>query len=201
MDMEKVREIAREHMDKNDMMHCWDHTERVYRLAVKIGEEENADIEVLKIAALLHDTGCHVDRDNHENTSAKIAEDVLDGYDKKDEVIHCIKAHRFSKNKEPETLEAEILQDADDIDALGAVGLARLFVHSGFHKRPVYNGKKEFSQDYKDEGDTSIEHLHKKPLKILENLNTETARKMAENRHEFMEKFLDQFNDEVSGKK
>jgi len=203
MDLEEIKRVAKTYLDKNDMMHGWDHVMRVYDLCVKIGKEEGADLEVLKIAALLHDIGISKGRENHEKIGAEIAKEILRGYDreKKENIIHCIEAHRFSKGLKPETLEAKILQDADRLDALGAIGIARTMVHAGFFNMPVYKPNKEISTRYNGKSETTIDHFYEKLLKIKDSLNTKTAKEMAKHRHEFMEFFLNEFFDEWDGKK
>lgn len=200
MDLEKVRSFARSHLDKNDMMHGWSHTQRVYNLSMKIGKNEEADLEVLKPAALLHDIGIHVDRKNHHEASAELAEEVLGKYEKKDQVLHCIRAHRFSSPPESVTLESEVLQDADNLDAIGAIGLMRTMVHAGYFERPVYDPENEISEDYDGESETSIDHINSKLLNIKDRLHTETAEKIGEKRHEFVEEYKNRFLKEWEGK-
>ncbi len=196
--IEEVKKFAREHLDKNDLSHSWPHTERVYMLCVKIGSREEADLEVLKPAALLHDTGMHIDRKNHEKVGAELAEQVLVGFEKKEEVVHCIKAHRFSNDTEPETIEAEVLQDADNLDAMGAMGIARTMAHSGAFNRPIYTPEKD-CEEYDGESESAAAHIREKLLKIKDSLNTETAKKMGEKRHAFMEKYLEKLKREYQG--
>ena len=201
MDIEKVKSIAKKYMERNDGAHNWDHVLRVYNLCMKIGEEEGADLEVLKLAALLHDIGIFKDRKNHEKVSAEMAREILEDYDKKESVIHCIEAHRFSKQIKPKTLEAKILQDADRLDVLGAIGIVRAMIYSGENNRPVYIPEKSISDTYNGESETAIDHFYEKLLKIKDTLNTETAKKIAEHRHEFMEMFLEEFFDEWDGRR
>lgn len=203
MDFEKIRKIAKEHMDKNDVMHGWDHVLRVKNLCMKIGEKERANLEVLELASLLHDIGIYKGRENHEKTSADMAREILKDYDeeKKEKIIHCIESHRFSKGLKSKTLEAKILQDADRIDALGAIGITRAMVHAGFFKRPIYIPEKEISQNYSGKSETSIDHFYEKLLKMKDTLNTKTAKEIAEKRHNFMEYFLEEFFEEWEGKR
>ncbi|MCD6477527.1 MAG: HD domain-containing protein [Candidatus Aenigmarchaeota archaeon] len=204
MDIEKVKEIARKYYDSNDPMHGWDHIIRVYNLCMNIGKKEGADLEVLGLAALLHDIGISRGRDNHEKTGAVMAEEILKDYkdeERKKNVIHCIESHRFSKGIKPRTLEAEILQDADRLDAIGAIGIVRAMVHSGYFRRPIYIPDKKISMNYNGKSETAIDHFYEKLLKIKDSLNTRTAREIAEHRHKFMEIFLREFFDEWDGKK
>ena len=199
MDMEKVKNFAKKHLEKNDRSHGWQHTKRVLKLCERIGEEEGADLEVLRLAALLHDVGHHRDKENHGEVSAELAKDFLDGYGKKDEVIHCITVHRFSKDREPETLEAEILQDADNLDVTGAIGIARTMMYAGENGRPIYL-QGEISDSYENgKSQTSVQHLRDKSLKIKDILNTEAAKKIGAHRHEFTKDFLKELEGEYKG--
>ncbi|MFP4116333.1 MAG: HD domain-containing protein [Candidatus Aenigmatarchaeota archaeon] len=201
MDLEKIKDFAKKHLEKNDRGHGWQHTRRVLKLCEKINEEEGADLEVLRIAALLHDIGHHKDKDRHAAISAELAEEVLENYDKREEVLHCIRTHRFSDDRKAETLEAKILQDADRLDAMGAVGVARTMMYSGANNRPIYLPEKKFSGGYDGESETAVEHFHDKLLKIKERLKTETAREIGEHRHCFMEEFLAQLEKEWEGER
>ena len=201
MDLKKIKEISREYMEKCDGAHGWDHVQRVYNLCIKIGEKEGGDIGVLKRAALLHDVGIYEDRENHEIVSARIAEDLLKDYDKVDDVIYCIKTHRFSKGIHPETLEAMILQDADRLDVLGAMGITRTMIYTGYVNRPVYIPDKNSSKEYNGNSETAIDHFYEKLFKIKDRLNTGTAKNMGRRRHEYMEGFLEEFFAEWDGKK
>ena len=164
--------------------HTNDHVERVVKLAVFIAEREDADINVVKKAAELHDIAR--DRPNHAIESAKIAKKVLkkEGYDEDfiKAVVHCIEAHSFSANVEPETLEAKVLSDADKIDAIGAVGVARAFLFSGEVGRSI---------------EDTLVHFEEKLLKLKDLLHTDTARKIAEKRHEFLLEFYNRIKKEL----
>jgi len=201
MDLEKIKQISKEYMEKNDGAHGWDHVQRVYNLCVRIGEKEGADLDVLERAALLHDVGISEDRKNHEKISARIARDLLKDYEKVDEVAYCIECHRFSKDIEPETIEAMILQDADRLDVLGAMGIMRTMVFTGHMDRPVHIPGKSPREKYNGKSETAIHHFYEKLLKVKDTLNTETAREMASKRHEYMEGFLDEFFAEWDGER
>jgi len=203
MDLEKIKKIAKKYSDKNDPIHRWDHVMRVYNLCMKIGKREGADLEVLKIASLLHDIGVWKDRKNHEKVGAEMAKKILKDYDKekRENVIHCIEFHRFSKGLKPKTLEAKILQDADRLDVLGAIGIGSVFTYSGFFNRPIYSPDKKISTVYRGDSETTIDHFYEKILKIKDTLNTKTAREIAEHRHEFVLLFLKEFFEEWDGRK
>ncbi len=173
--------------NENSISHDADHVERVKRLAIYIAEKEGADVKVVEKAAELHDIARNME--NHSIEGAKIAREILrsDGYDDSfiERVAHCIESHAFSSGIEPQTLEAKILSDADKLDAMGAIGVARAFLYSTETAR----GIKE-----------TIEHFEEKLLKLYELLYTETARKIGRERHRFLKEFYDQIKNELDFK-
>jgi len=183
------------------------HVERVYNLAVRIGAEENADLDVIKAAALLHDIARSMEDegeiDDHATEGAKMARKILEEVDfperKISEVIHCIKAHRFRGGLEARSLEARILQDADRLDIIGAIGLARVFARGGWANLPIHDPAIPPKGKYDGRSLTSINHIYEKILKAKDTMNTRTARRIAEGRHRFVEEFLDRFLKEWDG--
>ncbi|MDV3103260.1 HD domain-containing protein [Thermococcus waiotapuensis] len=189
--IESVRNFARSFFEK-DGTHGFSHVERVFNLCLHIGREEGADLEVLALAALLHDIARPLEDagkvEDHAAEGARIARRYLKGLGYPDEkveaVAHAIEAHRFSRGPEPGTLEAKILSDADKLDAIGAVGIARVFMYSGEHGRDI---------------EASMRHFEEKILKLKDLMYTETARKIAEGRHRFTEEFLRRLRLEIEG--
>jgi uncharacterized protein len=190
--------------------HAFDHTERVYNLALKIGKKEKADLDVLKAASLLHDIA-RLKEDNkevecHAEHGAKMAEDILIEMhfpaEKIKNVTHSIEVHRHSKGLNPESKEAKILQDADRLDALGAITIARMFSTGGKFNIPLYKPEIPFGKVYDGYySDSTIHGFYARILKIKpETFNTEYAKKIARGRYKFVEKFLDQFFKEWNGK-
>jgi uncharacterized protein len=190
--------------------HAFDHTERVYNLALKIGKKEKADLDVLKAAALLHDIS-RLKEDNkevecHAEDGAKVAENILREMkfpeDKIDNVVHSIKVHRDSKKLPAETIEAKIIQDADRLDALGAITIARMFSTGGKINIPLYKPEIPFGEVHEGYySDSTIHSFYAKILKITpETFNTQYAKKLAKGRYKFVEKFLNQFFKEWDGK-
>ncbi len=189
--------------------HGFDHTERVYNLAVRIAQEERADIEIVQAAALLHDicrkkeelTGqCHAEE------GAKLASQILGTINfskhKISAVIHCIKVHRYSKQLAPETIEAKILQDADRLDALGAIIIARVMMHSVLKGRPVYDPEILPDKIYTSKGKTAINHFYEKILKLKpETFHTKLAQQIALGRYKFTQEYVDRFIAEWNGEK
>jgi len=164
--------------------HQDDHVMRVKRLALYIAEREGGDADVVRVAAELHDI-CR-DEPDHAKRGAEKAREILKsrGYDADfvERVCHCIESHSFSGNVYPETLEAKILSDADKLDAVGAVGVARAFMFSGENDRDI---------------ESTLRHFEEKLLKLRDLMHTKTARKIAERRHKFMEDFYRRLRDEI----
>ncbi len=178
---EVLRAIEREL--KDDDVHGLGHALRVKKIARRIALEEGADVEVVEIASLLHDIARGVEGD-HAEVGAEMARRILEdlGYDKVEEVVHAIRAHRFKGGIEARTLEARILQDADRIDALGAVGIYRAICHGC-----------EVGRRLRD----TLNHIREKLLKIPETLNTDAGRRMAKERLEFVLSFLEEIEREL----
>jgi len=202
---EKLKEIVREYMWDNWPGHDFFHAIRVYNLCLRLGEKLDADLDVLKAAALLHDVGYKENMEKHEILSAKIAEKILRNVgfpeEKIDKVTYCIKAHRFLRSCKAESLEAKILQDADRLDAIGAIGIARCFSDSGLRKQKIWIPWIKPKDKYDGKSDSCINHFYEKLLKIKDNLNLEESKKIAEERTNFMKVFLDEFFKEWEGEK
>jgi uncharacterized protein len=170
--------------------HGLDHVLRVVYLCKIIGTEENADMEILLPAAFLHD----IARPNedatgipHEEEGARMAEQFLRSirYDEEriPKISHAIRTHRYRSLKKPETLEARILSDADKLDALGAVGIARTFIRAGEHQGEISD---------------AISHIHDKLVKLNGLMYTRSAKRLAEERHRFLSAFLEKLNEEMN---
>jgi len=180
------------------------HTERVYNLAVRIAEEEHADVDVVKAAALLHDIARALEDegkiDDHALEGAKKAKDVLEDVNFPQEripaVLHCIEVHRFREGMEAVSLEAKILQDADRLDIIGAIGMARVFTRGGWGNQPIHNPAIPPKDKYDGRSLTSVNHIYEKILKVKDTLNTNTAKEIAEERHQFVEQFLERLLNE-----
>ncbi len=187
----RTREYAR-HFFEREGTHGFSHVERVFNLCLHIGKEEGADLEVLALAALLHDVARPLESagkvEDHAAEGARIARHFLGsiGYpeEKVEAVAHAIEAHRFSRGPEPETLEAKILSDADKLDAIGAIGVARVFMYSGEHGRSI---------------EDSLRHFEEKILKLRDLMYTQTAKRLAEERHRFTVEFIERIMREIEG--
>lgn len=203
--LDQVREEAKKFFGNVDPSHDWNHVERVHQMARKLAQEEGADIEVVNLAALLHDIGRAKEDsgeiEHHEVWGARKAEEILENLGYREEMIekvtHCIRSHRYSREPEPETLEAKILSDADNLDALGATGIARAFCYAGESQEPIVDPKVPPEKDGSEKVETSLNHLEKRILKIKDRIYTDTAKQMAEERHRFVEDYTERFKEEL----
>lgn len=207
--IESIRDFARNHFSDAKYSHDWEHTERVYRLCMHIGRVEGADLEVLAIAAYLHDIGRAIQDTSkgtlcHAEQGARIAEEILEKHsmppEKKENIIHCIISHRYRNSHHPQTLEAKVLFDADKLDAIGAVGIARAYLFAGEVGAMLHNPDidplvaKPYSRD-----DTGYREYMVKLSRIKGRMLTPEGRHMAQERHAFMEEFFSRFLKEFEG--
>lgn len=191
---------------QNDPAHDYSHIMRVYKNAEKIAKHEKANLRLVLAAVLLHDIIQFPKSDARSKTasvqSAQLARKILTkyGFTKKETCIisDAILDHSYSRNKIPKTLEGKILQDADRLDALGAIGIARTFVVGGAENRPIYNGMDPFCQKRKpDDKSWTVDHFYRKLLLLEKKMNTEFARKEAKRRTKVMIKFLSDLKREL----
>ena len=204
---------ARAWYSDSDPVHDFDHILRVYRMAEKLALAEGADLEIVRAAALLHDAEGSNPADKakravHQHASADFAADALlaEGWDdaRIAAVQHCIRAHRFRDTSEPpQTLEAQIIFDADKLDAIGAVGVARVIAYSARAERPFYAPPSqqfiETGQKEANEPHTSYhEHLFKL-TKIKARMFTKTGKAIAEERHQYLEAYFQRLIAEWNG--
>jgi uncharacterized protein len=192
--------------------HDWEHTRRVHVLCLQIGRIEQADLEVLDFAAYLHDIG-RPDQDRakgvicHAEKGAEMARRFLERRIERTEVleniIHCIRTHRYRGDSTPETLEAKVLFDADKLDAIGAVGIGRAFQFAGEVGAALHNPlltELDKTKPYTRE-DTAYREYRLKLSGIRDRMLTKEGKRLALERHAFMERFFDRFLKEVSGNK
>lgn len=198
--MDKVRGIY----EQFDASHDFQHIERVYQNALTILETElEADAEVVKIAVLLHDVSDKKYTDSKEQENKLIAELPL-SEDKKQHIRDCIEQVSFNGGNELEatSLEAKIARDADRLDAIGAIGIARTFAFGGAKGRKLYdkeeNARMDMTEDeYRSKNTSSVTHFYEKLLLLKDLMITEKGKQMAEERHQFMVKFLEQLQNEI----
>lgn len=192
--------------------HDWWHVYRVWKNAIHIGKEEDADTFVVELAALLHDISDWKFNDGNEDVGPREARELLEKLNVEEDVIahvcEIIKDLSFKgagvKNK-IQTKEGMIVQDADRLDALGAIGITRTFAYGGSKGREIYNPEikpqmHDSFEKYKNTKGTSINHFYEKLLLLKDRMNTKTGKKIAESRHKYMEDFLKRFYLEWEGK-
>lgn len=202
---------VKEYYPAADPVHGFSHIIRVLRLCREIGEKEGADWEILRAAALLHDLEGDVDsRAGHQLAAADRAEEILarDGWEKEliDAVKHCIRSHRFRDQREkPETIEARVLFDADKLDAIGAVGIARAFGYAVRAGQDLYQlPSDKFLEGWEREPGEAHTPYHEylyKLKKIQSRLFTETAKKISRDRQRIMQLFFEQWVRELGMEK
>lgn len=189
--------------------HGFDHAERVHNLSMRIArEEKDVDLQIIDASAWLHDIARTKETKGecscHAEEGAKMAESFLRKISFPEEKIPKIKyailVHRFSKNIKAETKEAEILQDADRLDALGAICIARVFMYNGHRGLPLYEPGKKPDEHYHGQDSNAINHFYEKILKIKPStFHTKLAQKIAEDRYRFLGEFLERFKKEWGG--
>jgi uncharacterized protein len=208
--LEQIRNEAKMYYAGAQGSHDLDHVNRVYNNCLKIGTKEGADLDVLKIAAVLHDIGRQKETESqgricHAEYGAQLAREILAkfNFDKKviENVCHAIETHRYRNEKLPQTLEAKVLFDSDKLDSIGTVGIGRAFLFAGEIKAKLHNDKDveiEKTQAYTKE-DTAYREFILKLKFIKDKMLTNEGRRLAENRHDYMVAFFDRLNKEVEG--
>ncbi len=196
--------------------HDWFHIERVFKNAQRIAKEERVDTLVVDLASLLHDIADAKFHHGDETKGPKWASDFLKSIQVKDDVTdHVVqiienisfKSGLSDENKRQRTfnsIELQVVQDADRLDAIGAIGIARAFNYGGFKNRPLYvpgilPNLGMSKEEYKNSTAPTINHFYEKLLLLKDKMNTDTGKKLAEERHQFMLTFLKQFYGEWSG--
>ncbi len=191
---------------KADPAHDFSHILRVCKLARKIGQEEKADMRVLLPAALLHDLeskkGLKSGKEPSGQASARAARSFLQGKgldrDRIEKVLYAVEVHSFSRGILPATLEARILQDADRLDAMGAIGIARLFVTGGALGREMYHLQDPFCREREpDDKRWNLDHFYRKLLKLEEGMHTSAAKRLAAKRARVLKQYLQDLEEEI----
>ncbi len=198
-------QFVKDKLEGAEAGHDWFHIERVWKLSKKIAETESCNFEVIELSALLHDIADPKFHHGDETLALKISREFLESQNVNEEtivqVLFVIQNISFKNRGEaPEDLpvELKIVQDADRIDAVGAIGIARTFNFGGYKNNLMYHPdikpKLNMSKDeYKKSDGTTINHFYEKLLLLKDLMNTEEGKKIAEDRHHFMLNFLDQF--------
>ncbi|ODW59693.1 phosphohydrolase [Vibrio parahaemolyticus] len=190
-----------------DAAHDIEHVKRVVKTAKQLFDEENADIAIVLPAAYLHDCFTypkdHPNRKQSSSIAAKKAIAYLESIQYPqhyhDAIAHAIEAHSFSANIRPNTLEAQIVQDADRLDALGAIGVTRCIQVSTHFNAQLYNDNDMFAKERElNDKQFTVDHFRTKLFKIVDTMNTESAKLEANKRKAFMQTYLKQLYDEVT---
>lgn len=202
--IEKTKTFVKDKLYGEGSGHDWFHIERVYNLATYICEKENGDDFIIKMTALLHDIDDWKFSDKN-GTDTTVTENFLKSINVDEEhiskIVNIIKTMSYKGgivDSSQNTLEGKIVQDADRLDALGAIGISRAFAYGGRKKRLIYDPSiKPINfkslDEVKNKDNHTINHFYEKLLKLKDLINTDTARQIAEERHRFMELFLDEF--------
>ena len=203
--------FVKQQLENAEGGHDWFHIERVYKNALLIAEGEDCNLTVVKLGALLHDIADSKFHGGDETVGPKTARAFLESQNVKEDIIlHVIaiienisfKGGNFEKKFNSK--ELEIVQDADRLDAIGAIGIARTFNYGGFKNRPLYNPNIQPNmnmnkEEYKNSESPTLNHFYEKLLLLKDKMNTETGKKIAQKRHDFMVTFLSQFYAEWDG--
>jgi uncharacterized protein len=203
--IEQTAEYVQKSLEGEGTGHDWWHIYRVWRNAVYIGEREGADLFVVQLGALLHDIADWKFHGGDETVGPKRAREWLEALHVKQDVVDCICEIIYNISfkgagvkSRMRTKEGMVVQDADRLDAIGAIGIARVFSYGGHEGREIYNPNikpqihKTFEQ-YKNSKSSSINHFYEKLLLLKDLMNTKTASEIAEDRHNFMLRYLDEF--------
>ncbi|CAM3575006.1 HD domain-containing protein [Flavobacterium gelidilacus] len=211
--IDKTILFVKEQLQNAEGGHDWFHIERVFKNALLIAEDEACNLEIVKLGALLHDIADSKFHNGDETVGPKVARYFLEKENVDEEIIiHVLniienisfKGGNFDKKFSSK--ELEIVQDADRLDALGAIGIARTFNYGGFKNRPIYNPNiaprlNMSKEEYKNSEAPTLNHFYEKLLLLKDKMNTDSGKKIAQERHYFMEKFLSQFYAEWDGEK
>lgn len=209
--IDKTILFVKKQLENAEGGHDWFHIERVYKNAILIAEEENCNLEIVKLGALLHDIADSKFHNGDETVGPKVTREFLEKENVTKETINHVvqiienisfKGGNFEKKFSSK--ELNIVQDADRLDAIGAIGIARTFNYGGFKNRALYdpniapklNMNKE---EYKKSEAPTLNHFYEKLLLLKDKMNTQTGKNIAAERHLFMEKFLSQFYAEWEG--
>ena len=193
--------------------HDWWHIKRVWDLAKSIAKDEKVDLFTVELGALLHDIADWKFTDGDESVGPNLAEEWLisQGVEKNTvrtvkEAIEDISFKGAGVTRKNRSKEGEVIQDADRLDAIGAMGIARCFAYGGHKGREIYNPEIKYvmhqtSEEYKNNSGPSVNHFYEKLFLLKDLMNTKTAKKIAVGRHKFMKEYLDEFFAEWEGKK
>lgn len=209
--IEQTINFVKQKLQHAEAGHDWYHIERVYKNSLFIASTENCNLQIVQLGALLHDIADSKFHNGDETIGPKVAKQFLESQNVSQSIINQVvfiienisfKGGNFQR--ENSSVELQIVQDADRLDALGAIGIARTFNYGGFKNRQLYNPEiqpdlKMTKEQYKNNDAPTINHFYEKLLLLKDKMNTATAKKMAQQRHDYMEGFLKQFFYEWNG--
>ena len=210
--LQNTKTFVKQKLKNAEAGHDWFHIERVFNNSLLIAKSEICNLEVVQLAALLHDIADSKFHNGDESIGPKMAKIFLESQNVDlhiiEHVVKIIENISFKgghKSSDFNSIELQIVQDADRLDAIGAIGIARTFNFGGFKNRELYNPdiKPNLSmskEQYKNNIAPTINHFYEKLLLLKDKMNTETGKKLAQERHEFMKVFLEQFFKEVEGR-
>lgn len=211
--IKKTQHFVKETLAQAEGGHDWFHIERVYKNALLIAASEKCDIEIVQLGALLHDIADSKFHDGDETIGPKTARAFLESENVAQatiqHVIAIIENISFKGGRVERkfsSIELDIIQDADRLDAIGAIGIARTFNYGGFKNRSLYNPEitpnlAMTKEEYKNSTTPTINHFYEKLLLLKDKMNTVSGKQLAEQRHQYMEDFLEQFYAEWEGRK
>ena len=209
--IETTIKFVKEKLKDAEGGHDWFHIERIYKNALLIAKEENCNLLVCELGALLHDIADSKFHNGDETVGPNTARDFLEKQNVSEEIIdHVIKIIENISfkggnfEKKFNAIELDIVQDADRLDAIGAIGIARCFNYGGFKNRALYNPEIRpnldmTKEEYKKANGPTLNHFYEKLLLLKDKMNTTTGKKIAAQRHQYMEGFLEQFFAEWEG--
>jgi len=209
--IEKTIEFVKKELENAEGGHDWFHIERVYKNSLLIAQTEEVDVTIVSLGALLHDIADSKFHGGDESVGPKIAREWLESQntDEKvtEHVIQIIDNISFKGGNQEQAFRSEeldVVQDADRLDAIGAIGIARTFNYGGFKDMKIYDPSIPpkmgmTKEEYKKSKAPTINHFYEKLLLLKDRMNTKTGRQLAEKRHEYMEGFLGQFYKEWNG--
>ena len=211
--IDKTVEFVKQKLQNAEGGHDWFHIERVWKNAKLIAQNEKCDRAIVELGALLHDIADSKFHNGDETVGPKVARAFLESLEVTEDVIlhveNIIKYISYKgghQSKDFTSIELDIVQDADRLDAIGAIGIARTFNYGGFKNRAIYDAEiapdlNMTKEQYKNSTAPTINHFYEKLLLLKDLMNTKTGKKIAQQRHYFMQEFLNQFYAEWNGEK
>lgn len=208
--IDRTKTFVKGQLEGAESGHDWSHIERVYQNSMRIARKEKVNELVVALGALLHDIADSKFNKGDEEIGPRMATEFLGTLklDREtiDQVVDIVRNISFKnslseKQAHPKSMELQVVQDADRLDAIGAIGIARAFNYGGYKNRPLYNPEippnlQMTKEEYKRSANPTINHFYEKLLLLKDQMNTGTGKAMAEERHQFMLEFLDRFHSE-----